>query len=549
MPFEGAGPYWPWSDAGEGANNDRIWSSLPGTNTTNGGCRFTGATTAYILHKPGVANNTTPNQTAQPAAIAAQGFGYNILKADINANANLPAQRLIPSGNWTFKVVINTTAVDVDAVFGFYVNIYKRSATGVLTHLAGGESNLASVAAGDNDRTATVAVPEVTLQTDETIHVEYWMRGNGPAVGNNDLLFVIGDPTLGDATNIALPGAGLRYKYPRSQTVAAAGNVAAPTRTIKRSTTVAAGGTAILGARAVRKAFTVAATSAVDFSRRLTLKIVLSVAASPAAVLAKRVTRRFLDVAAVGNAAATFRLTLKRVFVVSGVSDAVFARRLTAFQSYSVAGSAGSSFSRALTSKRFFEVLGTGDVSFTRRLFLFLVFQASGTAAVDIKRLVRRQLSVAGAGGSDFTRALRIARAFSVAGVPTVEVDTVAMFKRLFSVAGTANVDFTRRLALMRNFGVTGTPGSSSSLKSIKQLTVAASPGVAFARLLNARREFAVLAEAASSFSRVSRARRSFVGAGTPATVMWVMLREDVLDRMTAGGTTVVRKFIAIFDD
>lgn len=210
MPYEGPGPYYPFTTTGQTASDRKLQNTAP--TTTNSGTTVNfGTNTAarYIKVTPGGANSTS----ATPAA--AQGGGYNILVVDMDSALG---KRRIPAGDWTFDLRLAGGSADLAPpanTYGIRVYIHIRSSSGVLSSVAMDEGFVSSY---NNATTArvlfTVTVPEIVLNSGETIHCEFWVKARGIAITGQNLSFHLGDsrPAGGpNITQITLPGSGIRY--------------------------------------------------------------------------------------------------------------------------------------------------------------------------------------------------------------------------------------------------------------------------------------------------------------------------------------------------
>lgn len=217
---------YPATSAGEGTNNKKIQDASTGGNNTTTTCAFGLTTTVrYILAKPLTVNSTS----ATPAP--AQDFGWNVLKADMNPTGSFSPKRIIPSGTWTFHCTLTASTADT-ASFNYTVKVYvhKRSSTGALTELFNTESTAAGITTTNNVTMSKSGVSEIILNTDETIHAEYWVQGRGggsTGLIDQTITFNVGTPTGFQELDIVVPTPGIRTRYYSSLSVLCAGISAA----------------------------------------------------------------------------------------------------------------------------------------------------------------------------------------------------------------------------------------------------------------------------------------------------------------------------------
>ncbi|MGH2667604.1 MAG: hypothetical protein ACRDH5_00515 [bacterium] len=218
----------PDDDAGEGTNNDRLKEVGDAPAANNGSVSWgTNATNRRLLHKPGVNNVTTP-QDPNPEGIASQDFGYTVLKTDMNV---ADARRYIPAGTWAFRVKVNyATADGLHNNYQVIANAYRRKADNTRELLFGTSSPTSAPAAINPTifEWNKAGVPEIEFDTDETLQVEYWLRGRGG--GATGLITQTGSFEIGPAdataTGFSVP-TGIRSIYEEhSVTVTAEHDVA-----------------------------------------------------------------------------------------------------------------------------------------------------------------------------------------------------------------------------------------------------------------------------------------------------------------------------------
>ena len=212
--------YYPWTPAGEGANNKKILDVSAGAVNAATVCDFgTNTAVRWILAKPLVTNSVS----ATPSA--GQNFGWNILTADLNNTASPPNNRQIAAGNWAFQGSFTALTVDLlSSSYGVRLLVHKRSATGVLTQIGtAADSALQAIPATFlANWSLTYAGPEMLFDTDETLHLEFWLQGRGGGATGllaQTVTFNIGTaPLLGQEMQFDTPSPGIRTRFLRTLT-------------------------------------------------------------------------------------------------------------------------------------------------------------------------------------------------------------------------------------------------------------------------------------------------------------------------------------------
>lgn len=236
-------------------------------------------------------------------------------------------------------------------------------------------------------------------------------------------------------------------------------------------------------------------------------------------------------VAAVGVAAFAKKLTLARAFLITGIGVPAVQKKTTpnALQTTAVGVV---STSRTLTLMRGFSVVGIGVPTFSRQLIAARAFAVTAIGVVASSRslMLARTFTVQAAGVVDFARQSVLARAFSVQAIGVAASDRVATHYRAFLVVGAGLVSVVK--------------------KTIKDAFMVMGVGeTAFARQLTLARAFTVQAVGNADFARVVTSVRSFSVTAFGIVRGRVEMSFDVLNRITSGATTVIRRIINIFDD
>lgn len=265
------------SNAGDGANNWKLEAAESGafddTTKANYG---TNTTLRWILLQPGATNSTS----ATPSA--GQDFGWNVLEADMEWDANLPASRVIPSGAWFFEVDVAQSAVAPPTNFRIQVFVHRRTDAGVLTELFNHASgNQLSVGGGSFNlyNFTTASQPEFVFADGETLHVEYWANSAAGALGTTNVLTLRVNNT--PRTRITLPGA-FRTRFPRTLSMTASAVVALLKKVGKRVTATATGTATLSRALTLARTISATASGAASLARRLLFaRTVSAVAVGP----------------------------------------------------------------------------------------------------------------------------------------------------------------------------------------------------------------------------------------------------------------------------
>jgi hypothetical protein len=226
MPYT-AETLYPSAAAGEGANNDKLQDAEPATLGHGGVDWGTTATDRWIAYKPGVVGNTLPAQAADPNGVAANDAGFNVLKADMNGTG----PRFVKAGTVTVLIRVNSLNTDlVNAVYRVGINVYLRSAVGAYAHKAWATS-AAVLMGATNQFSIPLTYPEIVFATDETLHVELWIKGRGLAVTGRTCSVHIGPSGAPDNFRTLVPvvALGIRTRFgraPAAESAPAADSVA-----------------------------------------------------------------------------------------------------------------------------------------------------------------------------------------------------------------------------------------------------------------------------------------------------------------------------------
>lgn len=466
MPYEGV-LLVPTSGAGEGVTNSELQDT--GTiNADNGSNRWgQGGTAVWKLHKPNQTLVTTDPGTGP------NDFGYNVLKTNMNASANLPARRRIEAGNWVFSVILVGSVASLNNSWQVRVRIYKRSSAGVLIQLstdANSLSSLFTLAIGAQVVLLSAnSMPEVILETDETIQVEYNIRGQGAALGNIDVTFRRGNQNIGTtprSTSISLPGQGLRYDYPRSA-ITTTSLVGSSTNKINGAAKVAA---LSLTSTAIRKitatrSFTTALTLVTSVTRRTTLGTKVATldistgirkAIAPTNKIAtlnlttsvtKRITLIAKATALTLTATSTRTITAARAFITNLTLGTVFARSVTSARSFTTNISMSTAVSRQIAAKRLF----TSTLSLGTSLQRGIVLNAK-TATLTLTGLMTRTVLASRAFttgitlGTVFGRSVISARSFSTNIILSAKGRVDMAFEALNRIVGGGGSTIIKRV-------------------------------------------------------------------------------------------------------
>ncbi len=180
---------------------------------------------------------------------------------------------------------------------------------------------------------------------------------------------------------------------------------------------------------------------------------------------------------------------------------------------------------------------GSGVTSlptYTTRFVRSLSVSQARTVALGRLLTLTRSYSVNQARTVTATRLLSLARSFTVDQARTVTAARVASLLRSHSVNVARTVAFSRALTLTRSY------------------TVNVDRSVAMTRLLTLLRSFTVNQARTVGFARAVISARAFTVNVARTVSMRIELPQAVLNRMTpggGGGTTIIRKIFAVFDD
>lgn len=343
----------PFTAAGEGTNNRKLQDTAPGSSDSATVANFgTSTTRRSIQFRPGVSNSTagTPG--------AATDFGWNILKAEMNRTANLPARAKIEAGVWTFDVTVETTGADaVGAAAVVTAYVYRRGAAGAYTLLFSAPSGNISVALGGVKNVAqfaSAAQPDFLFDTDETLHVEYWVAAQGVALTGNQYRLLLGTGGA-PVPGINLPAAGGAqgvYSEALRTVSATAAGVASMLKRVAVRLAFSATGVATVARRlTLFRVIDAGVTGAAEFARQLSLARTITAATTGTAnVVNRQIFRRGIEAATTGLAVMTRLLAAKRTIDATTVGVPTLTKRITKRIEAAAVGVA--SLTRALTLRR-----------------------------------------------------------------------------------------------------------------------------------------------------------------------------------------------------
>src|SRR5919108_2941928 len=201
------------TEAGEGTGNHKLGDEP--ADGSDGRVDFgTSTTLRWIGWTPGVVDNTTPNQTANPDGVTNKG--WNILDADMQE----PGQRrVIKAGTWSFEFSVDIDVADLGQnIYRVGVNAYRYTvSSGAKTKLFWQFSNTFEPAVGGQAVTMDVTgQPDFLFTDDETLHLEFWAKGRGAAITGRKATFEIGTPGIpARPARVSLP-AGIRTVWSKS---------------------------------------------------------------------------------------------------------------------------------------------------------------------------------------------------------------------------------------------------------------------------------------------------------------------------------------------
>jgi hypothetical protein len=368
----------PSTPAGEGTNNRKVLDVSAGAGEGSTTCGFgTSNTVRFILAKPGAANSTS----ATPAA--AQDFGWNVLKADMN-QTGIPNRRHILAGDWTFHCVLSASTADAaSSSYGVKVYVHKRSAAGALTELFNITSAFATISTSINVTVTKTSVAEIFLELDETIQIEYWVQGRGGgATGllSQTITFRTGTTTLFQEVDFVLPSPGIRTRYARTLAVVMLGLISTFRKKIKIRRLVTMVGVATLARKlTLHRSMPVIMVGMVGLARKLTLRRTMAVMMVGVVVGIKRRVRLPRLVIMVGlTPTNSKKIRIRRLITMTGV--VTLRRKIKLLRLVTMVGV--TTLARRLTLRRTLTVTMTG----VARAFAKLPFDRipGGSAVIQI---------------------------------------------------------------------------------------------------------------------------------------------------------------------
>ncbi len=358
MPFT-AITYYPTAVAGEGANNKKIDISAPAANATTQCVFDTTTTVRFILAKPLASNSAT----AVPSAN--QDFGWNILKSDMNNTAGTPNNRMIPAGNWVFRATLTASTADaLSASYGVKIYVHKRSALGVNTELFNVISTFVGIEALPLDVAVTkTGVAAITLELDETIHVEYWVQGRGG--GSTGLLAQTITFNLGAAIDIVIPSPGIRTNFPRT-------------------TDVIGEGLPLRGALETTKAFSLIGEALPTFTKGVVASKTFDIIGEGLPTITKLTQAvRTFDIIGEGLVSASKVTAASKTFNIIGEGLVTNSKVLIASKTFNIIGEGLVSSTKAVVASKTFDVIGEGLASFIKATQAVRTFNVVGEGKVQ----------------------------------------------------------------------------------------------------------------------------------------------------------------------
>lgn len=412
MAFTGVAAY-PSAVTGEDASAKKLTDTEPALNTTTTAGFGTTTTRRNIQWKP-----LTSNTTAAVPSTTATGFGWHILKAEMNRSANLPARAKISAGAWSFTVEFATSGADATggaAVIEAWV--YRRSAAGAYAFLFSAVSAGVSIALSGT-KTATfssVAQPAIILATDETIHVELWCGAQGVALTGNTYTLRLG---LTGATFplVSGQGPGILSDYPRSHTATLSltglrKSVILPGPMISALSVAATFTRALVSNRAFIAALSLSALT----TKRASLNPKVATLSLAASAIRRLALGRAFTVA-LSLAATLSKRTITKAFTAPLALAGAFSRSVVTSRAFTVALTLGTAFSRAVISARAFTTSLTLAAAMARSLALGRAFTAALSLAGALgKRTITKTFNAPLVLTGVFSRRTAASRAFTVA--------------------------------------------------------------------------------------------------------------------------------------
>lgn len=176
----------------------------------------------------------------------------------------------------------------------------------------------------------------------------------------------------------------------------------------------------------------------------------------------------------------------------------------------------------------------------------------SGGLTLDATRsdTVRRFRTYTGALdlAAAFDQRLTLFRSFTTA------LDLAAAYSRTLTAsrAFTAAVDLNaaRVTRAVRRAFVVGLDLSATKANNVKRgFTAALDLGATYSRVVTGFRSFAANVDLGAAYARVLTKRPSFTGGLSLGALLRICMSQEVLNRITSGGSTIVRKIMYLFDD
>jgi hypothetical protein len=387
----------------------------------------TTTTFRYIQWRPEASNTVDAGATP----FASNGIGWNVLRTDMNVanpvgGTNVvftDTERRIRGGVWNFRIRWRISQADALAAANEYrtrASVYRIETDDTRTFLFDAERTYSVAEVADLALGLVVhnwdsaAQAEFAFDNNETLHVDFHVRGRGLAITGRTATFSM-IVTDGSEARILLPGDGLRTNYRGTLTIVGRAIVSLVRKT-KAIRTAAARGIATLARKITAfRALTTAARGIVTLIRKMKTT---KTAAARGIVTLVRKTKAIRAAVARGTVTMIRKTKVLKTATARGV--AILSRLLDLHRTLPAAAKGVATLARELTLFRALTASARGAATMIRKTRKILTTSARGVATLARKIAARRALIASARGVVTMGRLIRKALTVAARGIVTM---------------------------------------------------------------------------------------------------------------------------------
>lgn len=180
-------------------------------------------------------------------------------------------------------------------------------------------------------------------------------------------------------------------------------------------------------------------------------------------------------------------------------------------------------------------------------LLVVQMLHASYSRLVAAARSFSANLTLSAA----FARLIAAARSFNVSLTLTTAMSRAIVAARSFTASLSLSAVMARSIVTARFFSVTlGLSAAYSRfIAAARSFSATLNLDVAYSRFIAASRSFSASLSLSTNFDRFITTVRNFATTITLRVKMFVTISQDILNRLSGGGRTIIKKIFAVFDD